>query len=176
MTDLKELQRQQLDYEKAKPLNSNRLVTFVNHFIVSIVEQLNELSSCVDSRLHSLNNKINICHSNLVILEMKLNSISGLSLPSNPNNNNTNCLPQTQQIDEIQDNNRPTDVVIETETETSNEVEGSDEQIDEHKEEEVVEENPQMAVYRKMLRLGISLAAVHQKMMTEGVDINLLKE
>jgi WASH complex subunit CCDC53 len=174
MTDLKELQRQQLDYEKAKPLNSNRLVTFVNHFIVSIVEQLNELSSCVDSRLHSINNKINICHSNLVILEMKLNSISGLSLPLNPNNNNTNSLPQTQQIDEIQDNNRPTDVVIETETETSNEVEES-EQIDEPKEEEVVEEDPQMAKYRKMLQLGIPLGAVHQKMMTEGVDINLLK-
>ena len=197
MSDLKELSQSQVPLERVAPLNSNRLVTFVNHFIVSIVQQLNELSSAVDSRLYDINNQMIRCNANLVILEMKLNSISGLSsvssavpsaVPSVINNNtdssktndiplpqtttNTDSnsaedLPQNQVTNDSPKSQTTTD---ETKPEETEEVNKNEEKA----EEETEPEDPRIGKYKKMLSLGIPLGAVHHKMIMEGIDPNLL--
>jgi len=79
MAGFEELQHNHLDLKKVPPLDSNRLVTLINHFVVTVVEQLGQMQATVDARLYELNEKINVCVANLVILESKLNSIPGLS-------------------------------------------------------------------------------------------------
>lgn len=175
MSNLKQLQQQQLDFQKVAPLNSNRLVTFINHFIITIVDQLNEFSTVADSKLHQLNNKINICHANLVILEMKLNSISGLSsLPTNSSklNKEDQEITSQEQTDVQVTESNTQDNQVEGTTEVKNEIEENQEDT---KSEEQVEEDPRLAKYRKMFSFGIPLEAIHQKMVLEGVDPNLLK-
>lgn len=159
MFGLAQLQHEHVNLHKQKPLASNRLVTFVNHFLTNIVEQLNELTAMVDSKLLALNNKLNICQSNLVILEMKLNSISGLSLPSTNNSPLNNLDPQVSSVNE----NINSDVG-----------ESSRENEDIVEEKVPPQDDSLLAKYRKMLHLGIPLGAVHQKMQTEGVDPSLL--
>lgn len=85
MAGFEELQHNHLDLKKVPPLSSNRLVSLINHFVVTVVEQLSNMQATVDARLFELNEKINVCVANLVILESKLNSIPGLSNISVPN-------------------------------------------------------------------------------------------
>ena len=193
MSDLRELSQSQVPLERVAPLHSNRLVTFVNHFIVSIVQQLNELSSVVDSRLFDINNQIVRCNTNLVILEMKLNSISGLSSVSGvvngetsepiatTTNTSTSNGPhgqhhptQTLQTEFHIDNN--SEEAADASNNELNKTEPNDmtpvkEESDERESEP---EDPRLAKYKKMVQLGIPLAAVHQKMSLEGVDTQLL--
>ena len=190
MSDLKELSQSQVPLDRVSPLNSNRLVTFVNHFVVSIVQQLNEMSSVVDSRLFDISNQMERCAANLIILEMKLNSISGLSsVPSvvttdndqniNQINNINNSSPQTTQTNDsncVQQLSENEGTDNSTKTEAPNEMT----KTEETEESEVIEEkeskpeDPRIAKYKKMLQLGIPLQAVQQKMQMEGVDPELL--
>lgn len=187
MSDLKELSQSQVPLEKVAPLQSNRLVTFVNHFIVSIVQQLNELSSVVDSRLFDINNQIVRCNTNLVILEMKLNSISGLTsaaeATTGPTSEPVSQLIAANAINEV--SGSPSETIpahlsgqspdsTQTERNEENHSNSKKETETDAKEPEQEPEDPRLAKYKKMVQLGIPLAAVRQKMSLEGVDPELL--
>ncbi|XP_054153512.1 WASH complex subunit 3-like [Oppia nitens] len=190
-SDIKELSHKQISLDKLKPLKSNRLVTFVNHFIVSIVQNLNELSATVDSRLYDLNQQILRCNTNLTILELKLNSIAGLSSAStntvsasSDSSDQTTDRPlpqitptyQTNDSQEVVTNSLITNETQESDTngQQSNDGMDSNESHQESQEEEEVVDS-RLDKYKKMVRLGIPVQAVQQKMLIDGIDPQLIK-
>lgn len=80
---ISQIKTNHLDLNKVKSIEKNRLIAFMNQFIISFLHQCNEFNYTVDSRLMDINRKLNTCESNLIILESKLTSVSGLSGNSN---------------------------------------------------------------------------------------------
>lgn len=81
-----------LDLDKVRSIEKNRLIAMFNHFTVSFVKQCNEMQYMVDSRLTDINKKINMCESNLLILETKFASIAGLSSEVKVGNSSINTV------------------------------------------------------------------------------------
>ncbi|RWS31111.1 WASH complex subunit CCDC53-like protein [Leptotrombidium deliense] len=179
MSSIQQLQQSHVDLCKVSPIEKNRLIAFVNHFVVSVVKHLNYMTNLVDSRLNILNDKLNICHANLVILETKLNSVSGLAAASTPEKLQT----ETQLVSshseptienpptKVEENER-NDLKRENNEEVSTEVTVNDEEVRDETDEA---NNELLSKYYKMMRIGVPLGAVQQKMIAEGLDPTLLK-
>ena len=170
------LEQSHIDLSKLKPLNPNRLVAFVNHMVIRITKELNELVLNVDTRLEQLHVKISQCEANLTILETKLNSIPGLSynLTANP----TITIPAESAnvtvTNHIMANVEAKIDVANDDSQMKSETTATGESPEENVEETKPEKDPRLAKYYKMLQVGVPLPAVHQKMIGEDLDPNLL--
>ncbi|KAI1302413.1 hypothetical protein HDE_02578 [Halotydeus destructor] len=170
---IKKLEQSHVDLSKVVPLNGNRLVAFINHVVIRVTEQLNDLTVTVDSRLYDLNEKINHCNANLTILETKLNSIPGLGVasaqvtPVKPAVVAEQSVPEVSQL--MSANESASEIIPEKETVAET---NSSTAVEE--ESEPVEEDPGIARYRKMLQVGVPYAALIPKMIADGIDPEIL--
>ena len=169
---ISQIKQNQLDLKKVKPIEQNRLIVFINNFLDTTVSQCNELIYTIDSRLDRVNRKLNICETNLLILESKLNSIPGVASVTSdfvPSSSPPQTLQHSERAtSEAQDPPPLSTPVLTTEPNSPDA---------ETKPESEAQDDPNaelVAKYRKMLKVGVLLPAVQQKMRSEGLDPSLL--
>jgi len=181
MHNLHIFRNQTCEYDKIIPLENGTLVTFVNNCLYAMIEQLNNFTCYVESRMVTLNRKIDICYSNLVILEMKLNSINvpnqvdhaekGHHLSEGSTAEESAVIASTnnnQHLDQNNSVNVSHDELDATQkTEPPDHSQESEEQTATPEVEDLAEE---LEKYRKMLRFGVNENAVRQKMLFDGED------
>lgn len=177
-------------FDKVLPIENGSLVTFVNNYLYSMIGMLNDFCNNVETRLIELNKKIDNCHSNLVILEMKLNSFIMVPLNENSISSSEKCSNDKSSTNTNIDENNSVDNMKKSQTiltenkepKTSNEEDNNydvaNNQISESTEPNVVpsdqNDNEQLQIYRKMLKFGVHENAVRQKMLIDGIDPSLL--
>lgn len=178
MHNLHIFRNQTYPLDKVPPLENGTLVTFINNGLFAMVEQLNNFASYVESRMITLNRQIETCYSNLVILEMKLNSIN---IPGDNQNvpvNDTSSQAKVEAsegvpVSQINDSTATKSFVNEQSTvnQLETEVDNKGGETPTNEEENVESDNSEeLEKYRKMLKLGVHGGAVRQKMLLEGVD------
>ncbi|KAF6210489.1 hypothetical protein GE061_013595 [Apolygus lucorum] len=144
-----------LDLLEAPPIHQKRLVTFFNHFIVTMVDFLNNFSNSCSHRLFMFDRKIGKIEAELRLLEIKLNSIPGFEDVPQP------VVPIVPTgSEELLETNEQT-----TETRELEEVEQPPQE----------EANPALTKFLKMVRNGVPIPAVKLQMKLEGIDPELLK-
>lgn len=169
--------------DKVAPLENGTLVTFVNNGLYAMIEQLNNFACYVESRMITLNRQIDTCYSNLVILEMKLNSIhipSDHALFEKPDTSNQESgqlvseqnvnEPQADGISSAAFNESSHDPLDIKENASDNAEAPTGENDNVNNEEPSDEMSEELEKYQKMLRFGVHESAVRQKMLLEGID------
>lgn len=192
MNNLNVFRNQSFQFAKIGAISDGTMVSFVNNFLYELVGQMNAFASHVETRLITLDRRIKTCQVNLVILEMKLNSVDGLVVADDdedemkevvvadqdktpttigepqsiPPTKNDNDMPVMETIDEADKSAEPKTTAEVVETETADTVTEPP--------AEPAEEREDLIKFRKMLKFGIPPVAVRQKMIMEGVDPSLL--
>ncbi|EDW76173.1 uncharacterized protein Dwil_GK15316 [Drosophila willistoni] len=156
-----------VDKTQIPPLNQKRILAFVNHFLISTCNFLNEFSMGCETKFVQMERHLQKIEASLVILETKLASIPS----DNDNNNETPSTTTTKKEEE------PNSSVEEATDEIEN-----DEEIS----SALDEVSPPVGVracddirYRKffkMLQVGVPAPAVKQKMQTEGLEPQILDQ
>lgn len=187
---------QSYEFANIGPINDGTMVSFVNNFFYDLIDQMISFADYVETRVITLNRKIQTCQENLLILEMKLKSIDGLEVDDEEEikpeiadqvkisnveepqitaflakNEDHIEMPVIEKITETTTTMDKTAEVKTTET-TQVDAETADAATEPPAGE--VEEREDLIKFRKMLKFGIPPVAVRQKMMMEGVDPSLL--
>lgn len=173
-------------FDKVLPIENGSLVTFINNYLYSMIGMLNDFCNNVETRLIELNKKIDNCHSNLVILEMKLNSFMMVPLTENSSEKCSNDNKSSNMDENSVDKAKKSETIYTEgkEQETTNE-ESNDHNVANIpiSESAIAEqnnvpsnqmENEHLQIYRKMLKFGVHENAVRQKMLIDGIDPSLL--
>jgi len=142
-----------VDYTKVEGITYKKSVAFVNNFIINTTQFLNRFSYLCEERLDTVSHNIQRLEIILSLLEAKLASIPGLSdaapAPVTSNSADAPPHPPTEYTEEVQ--TAPVDDgVMKNST------------------------DPRYLRYFKMIKNGVPLSAVKQKMMIEGYDPNVL--
>lgn len=155
-----------MDYSKVDPIHQKRTLAFLNHFLIRTTSFLNHFAAVCDEKLENLLVRIQRLEASMCILEAKLASIPGLddvaaqsvqqSLPEKQANEESSPQPATTE-------SIPSSEQTEIETELE-------------KPKMTVSQDPRYSKYFKMINLGVPVGAVKQKMITEGVDPNILDD
>ncbi|XP_007527991.1 WASH complex subunit 3 isoform X1 [Erinaceus europaeus] len=156
-----------IDLTKVPAIQQKRTVAFLNQFVVHTVQFLNRFSTVCEEKLADLSLRIQQIETTLNILDAKLSSIPGLddvtfevspitapSITSEPHNNTT--LEQSQQ-NSLQDSGPQ-----ESEVAAENIL--------------TVAKDPRYARYLKMVQVGVPVMAIRNKMISEGLDPDLLEK
>ncbi|VDM42015.1 unnamed protein product [Toxocara canis] len=175
-----------INLEHVKPLDSKRVVAFVNYFVMKTTHFLNAFAGDVEARILEMENRMERVETQLLLLEAKVDSVAGMS----------EMFPDvTESRAKEADSHQPTtadhleaianeEVVVENgsrngtllmhrvEENTASPTTSSEQQP--HLSIVTVREDARYAKYFKMLRMGVVEAAVKQKMASEGVDPLLL--
>lgn len=187
MHNLHIFRNQTYKLDKIQPLENGTLVTFINNGLFAMVEQLNNFACYVESRLVTLNRQIDTCYSNLVILEMKLNSINipddkvttSQAPPNATTSSQAEASVSASQTDTSVTKPSPvSETAANDQLETKDNNEGGETPTNEeadHIEAAQEDHSEELEKYRKMLKLGVHEGAVRQKMLLEGVDPARLK-
>lgn len=156
-----------LDLSEAPPINQKRLVTFVNHFLINIVDFLNKFSKHCTYKLLTFDQKINKIEAELCLLESKLNSIPEVADKKDVNVD----LPKPEEFDSPPQNieEKVPEAINEMPSESS-----ENKTIEPDTEKKQDPENPELIKYRKMVQVGVPVDAVKIKMQIEGLDPTLL--
>ncbi|XP_068151507.1 WASH complex subunit 3 [Drosophila tropicalis] len=157
-----------VDKTQIPPLNQKRILAFVNHFLISTCNFLNEFSMGCETKFVQMERHLQKIEASLVILETKLASI-----PSDNDNNNETTSTTTPKKEEGELNSSVEEATDETEN-------------DEEDSSALNEAAPPVGVracedtrYRKffkMLQVGVPAPAVKQKMQTEGLEPQILDQ
>ncbi|XP_016045808.1 WASH complex subunit 3 isoform X2 [Erinaceus europaeus] len=155
-----------IDLTKVPAIQQKRTVAFLNQFVVHTVQFLNRFSTVCEEKLADLSLRIQQIETTLNILDAKLSSIPGLddvtfevspitapSITSEPHNNTT--LEQSQ--NSLQDSGPQ-----ESEVAAENIL--------------TVAKDPRYARYLKMVQVGVPVMAIRNKMISEGLDPDLLEK
>ncbi|XP_054273016.1 WASH complex subunit 3 isoform X2 [Macrosteles quadrilineatus] len=163
-----------VDLNKVPPIHQKRLLTFVNHFIITTVSFLNNFAQTCERKLLYTDRKMQKLEAELCILEAKLNSIPGLEE-----------IKMEEKV-QVEVPNAGTDV-----TEKSSDAKippavgsgdnepGSSQPVESQSAESEsatpsAAKDPALARFFKMIQVGVPLPAVKLKMQQEGLDPNLL--
>ncbi|VVC38153.1 WASH complex subunit 3 [Cinara cedri] len=162
------------ELKNVPPMEQRRLVTYINHFITSTVQFLNNFITHCEAKMMKSEQRLQKISASLCILETKLNSVPELQ----------EIEPQhisTKEPSVIQLENTSQNTVDEStnRSNTPNKTEGDI--ISKPVEHATVNESPNepnvdpaLLKYRKMLQFGVPRGAVELKMVHEGLDPNLL--
>ncbi|XP_067123038.1 WASH complex subunit 3 [Centruroides vittatus] len=154
-----------VDYSKVDPIHQKRTLAFLNHFLIRTTSFLNHFAAVCDEKLENLLIRIQRLEASMCILEAKLASIPGLDDVTSQSVQQP--LPEKQTIEE------PSQPAT-TEQIPSNEQ--SSNPTEPEKPKMTISQDPRYSKYFKMINLGIPVGAVKQKMITEGVDPNILDD
>uniref|UniRef100_A0A8D0CCR1 WASH complex subunit 3 n=1 Tax=Salvator merianae TaxID=96440 RepID=A0A8D0CCR1_SALMN len=159
-----------IDLTKVPAIQQKRTVAFLNQFVVHTVQFLNRFSTVCEEKLSALSLRIQQIETTLNILDAKLSSIPGLedveyevssTSVSNVMNGpisqasvdpqSTNVSPQLEQ-NNVQKTEEATENVVTT-----------------------VSKDPRYARYLKMVQVGVPIMAIRNKMISEGLNPDLLE-
>ncbi|XP_037016242.1 WASH complex subunit 3 isoform X2 [Artibeus jamaicensis] len=154
-----------IDLTKVPAIQQKRTVAFLNQFVVHTIQFLNRFSTVCEEKLADLSLRIQQIETTLNILDAKLSSIPGL--------------------DDVTCEVRPisvTSITNESRAETTSEQSQNSLQDSGPQESEVtaaniltVAKDPRYARYLRMVQVGVPLMAIRNKMISEGLDPNLLE-
>ncbi|XP_050752783.1 WASH complex subunit 3 isoform X2 [Gymnogyps californianus] len=156
-----------IDLTKVPAIQQKRTVAFLNQFVVHTVQFLNRFSTVCEEKLSALSLRIQQIETTLNILDAKLSSIPGLEdvkfEVSSANMNRVTNGPvaqattdqQTAQNDIHEEGLQKTEVVTEN--------------------VRTVAKDPRYARYLKMVQVGVPVMAIRNKMISEGLNPDLLE-
>ncbi|XP_047644131.1 WASH complex subunit 3 isoform X2 [Phacochoerus africanus] len=154
-----------IDLTKVPAIQQKRTVAFLNQFVVHTVQFLNRFSTVCEEKLADLSLRIQQIETTLNILDAKLSSIPGLD-------------DVTFEVSPI----NVTRITNESHSETTSEQLQNSFQDSGPQESEVTPENtltvakdPRYARYLKMVQVGVPVMAIRNKMISEGLDPDLLE-
>ncbi|KAM5335321.1 WASH complex subunit 3 isoform 2-T2 [Glossophaga mutica] len=154
-----------IDLTKVPAIQQKRTVAFLNQFVVHTIQFLNRFSTVCEEKLANLSLRIQQIETTLNILDAKLSSIPGLD--------DVTCEVCPVSVASI---------TSESHAETTSEQSQNSLQDSGPQESEVTAENiltvakdPRYARYLKMVQVGVPLMAIRNKMISEGLDPNLLE-
>ncbi|XP_020948337.1 WASH complex subunit 3 isoform X2 [Sus scrofa] len=154
-----------IDLTKVPAIQQKRTVAFLNQFVVHTVQFLNRFSTVCEEKLADLSLRIQQIETTLNILDAKLSSIPGLD-------------DVTFEVSPIS----VTRITNESHSETTSEQLQNSFQDSGPQESEVTPENtltvakdPRYARYLKMVQVGVPVMAIRNKMISEGLDPDLLE-
>ncbi|NWT25546.1 WASC3 protein, partial [Cardinalis cardinalis] len=154
-------------------IQQKRTVAFLNQFVVHTVQFLNRFSTVCEEKLSALSLRIQQIETTLNILDAKLSSIPGLEdvkfEVSSANVNSVTNGPVAQAAADQQtagspqpgQNNTPEEGLQKTEVVTENVT--------------TVAKDPRYARYLKMVQVGVPVMAIRNKMISEGLNPDLLE-
>uniref|UniRef100_A0A8C9QJP5 WASH complex subunit 3 n=1 Tax=Spermophilus dauricus TaxID=99837 RepID=A0A8C9QJP5_SPEDA len=152
-----------IDLTKVPAIQQKRTVAFLNQFVVHTVQFLNRFSTVCEEKLADLSLRIQQIETTLNILDAKLSSIPGLddvtfvsSVSSVTNGSQSETTSEFSQQNSTQDSG-------------PQESEVSSENI------LTVAKDPRYARYLKMVQVGVPVMAIRNKMISEGLDPDLLE-
>ncbi|XP_007085730.2 WASH complex subunit 3 isoform X2 [Panthera tigris] len=154
-----------IDLTKVPAIQQKRTVAFLNQFVVHTVQFLNRFSTVCEEKLADLSLRIQQIETTLNILDAKLSSIPGLD-------------DVTFEVSTVS----ATGITNESHSETTAEKSQNSLQDSGPQESEVTPENiltvakdPRYARYLKMVQVGVPVMAIRNKMISEGLDPDLLE-
>ncbi|KAG8439444.1 hypothetical protein GDO86_005596 [Hymenochirus boettgeri] len=165
-----------IDLTKVPAIQQKRTVAFLNQFVVHSVQFLNRFSTVCEEKLSALSLRIQQIETTLNILEAKLSSIPGLEdvkvetqpisqnnitnghLPSQTDANSVVVSPQS----DLTQKNSVTDSTLPKEDVKSDNI-------------TTVSKDPRYARYLKMVQVGVPVVAIRNKMISEGLNPDLLE-
>ncbi|XP_030070728.1 WASH complex subunit 3 isoform X2 [Microcaecilia unicolor] len=162
-----------IDLTKVPAIQQKRTVAFLNQFVVHTVQFLNRFSRVCEEKLSALSLRIQQIETTLNILEAKLSSIPGLedvrldisdSKQSSITNGPISTPANSRQPDIVspEAENLTADTAAQkTEAPSGNVV--------------TVGKDPRYARYLKMVLVGVPVMAIRNKMISEGLDPQLLQ-
>uniref|UniRef100_A0A1B6KWC5 WASH complex subunit 3 n=1 Tax=Graphocephala atropunctata TaxID=36148 RepID=A0A1B6KWC5_9HEMI len=155
-----------VDLTQVPPIHQKRLLTFVNHFIITTVSFLNKFAQTCESKLLLCDQKMQKLEAELCILEAKLNSIPGLEAVKAPQSAAAVVLATSETTES------PTTV---DSTPGMSEDQGVENQSAESESgTPPAAKDPELARFFKMVQFGVPVPAVKLKMKQEGFDPDLL--
>nr|XP_033808273.1 WASH complex subunit 3 isoform X2 [Geotrypetes seraphini] len=155
-------------------IQQKRTVAFLNQFVVHTVQFLNRFSRACEEKLSSLSLRMQQIETTLNILEAKLSSIPGLEdvqldVSDSKQNNIANGPVSTPA------NSRQPDIVS-PQAEQNLTADTAARKTETPSESVVtVGKDPHYARYLKMVLVGVPLMAIRNKMISEGLDPDLLQ-
>uniref|UniRef100_A0A5F8GUH1 WASH complex subunit 3 n=1 Tax=Monodelphis domestica TaxID=13616 RepID=A0A5F8GUH1_MONDO len=154
-----------IDLTKVPAIQQKRTVAFLNQFVVHTVQFLNRFSTVCEEKLSALSLRIQQIETTLNILDAKLSSIPGLEDVkfeiSTANVNSVTNGPEATP-DQPEQNN--------TQDSGPQKCEAAAEHI------LTVAKDPRYARYLKMVQVGVPVMAIRNKMISEGLDPDLLEK
>ncbi|XP_045409065.1 WASH complex subunit 3 isoform X2 [Lemur catta] len=154
-----------IDLTKVPAIQQKRTVAFLNQFVVHTVQFLNRFSTVCEEKLADLSLRIQQIETTLNILDAKLSSIPGLD-------------DVTFEVAPL----NVTSVTNGSHSEVTSEQSQNSTQDSGPQESEVSAENiltvakdPRYARYLKMVQVGVPVMAIRNKMISEGLDPDLLE-
>ncbi|XP_057613809.1 WASH complex subunit 3 isoform X1 [Chionomys nivalis] len=156
-----------IDLTKVPAIQQKRTVAFLNQFVVHTVQFLNRFSTVCEEKLADLSLRIQQIETTLNILDAKLSSIPGLedvtvevspaSVTAAPSGPHSESPSEQSQQDSAQDS-RPQESEVPSENVVT------------------VAKDPRYARYLKMVQVGVPVMAIRNKMISEGLDPDLLEK
>ncbi|XP_026963149.1 WASH complex subunit 3 isoform X1 [Sagmatias obliquidens] len=155
-----------IDLTKVPAIQQKRTVAFLNQFVVHTVQFLNRFSTVCEEKLADLSLRIQQIETTLNILDAKLSSIPGLD-------------DVTFEVSPVSVTRITNETHSETTSEQSqlNSLQDSGPQESEVTPENIltVAKDPRYARYLKMVQVGVPVMAIRNKMISEGLDPDLLE-
>uniref|UniRef100_A0ABI7XRS6 WASH complex subunit 3 n=2 Tax=Felinae TaxID=338152 RepID=A0ABI7XRS6_FELCA len=155
-----------IDLTKVPAIQQKRTVAFLNQFVVHTVQFLNRFSTVCEEKLADLSLRIQQIETTLNILDAKLSSIPGLddvafevstvSATGITNESHSETTAEKSQQNSLQDSGPQ-----ESEVTPENIL--------------TVAKDPRYARYLKMVQVGVPVMAIRNKMISEGLDPDLLE-
>ncbi|XP_055506511.1 WASH complex subunit 3 [Leucoraja erinacea] len=156
-----------IDLTRVPAIQQKRTVAFLNQFIAHTVQFLNRFSTVCEEKLATLSLRIQQIETTLNILEAKLSSIPGLedvtlepSIQSHNVSNGPNSNQNHPSPTQDQQNVEPS-IQIKADSPTENAI--------------TVAKDPRYARYLKMVQVGVPVMAIRNKMISEGLNPELLE-
>ncbi len=163
-----------IDPSKIKPAQIQKTLLLVNNFVVSSISFLNSFSESCEKKISTISSKVTELEILLAVLEAKLNSISNIdnnscnseaTVPDNiPNVPNSDSKPPPPpQVNSINSSSNSSEVP--PSESTSLVAEGM----------VMAKDHPDYAPFFKMLKVGVPLPVVSNKVLAAGLDPALLE-
>ncbi|XP_046962565.1 WASH complex subunit 3 [Vanessa cardui] len=145
-----------LDLSKIAALQQKRTLAFVNHFVITTVQFLNNFAKRCEQKMMLFERKLEKINATMVLLEARLSSI-----------------PEVAQTATETDNPKPKESTTETPEEINETVTNNDN--DNKPENNTIETiKPEYERFIKMVQVGVPIDAVKLKISLEGLDPNEL--
>ncbi|XP_038636307.1 WASH complex subunit 3 isoform X1 [Scyliorhinus canicula] len=160
-----------IDLTRVPAIQQKRTVAFLNQFIAHTVRFLNRFSTVCEEKLASLSLRIQQIETTLNILEAKLSSIPGLE----------EVKVETANQDQNFANGPSTVTATSQPQPSPPEVQQNIESTTQSKEDSLTEntvtvaKDPRYARYLKMVQVGVPVMAIRTKMVSEGLNPDLLE-
>lgn len=171
-----------VNYTSVEAINQRELITYMNMFLLRTCSFLNNFSTKCESKLASLNERLETINTSITLLESKLDSVEELRCFRPEEATKDQVQKQAEQDEEIPNEPQLPTVIIETAADVASisspppppPSPPPPPPLSPQKPLNPIRDDPRYNKYFKMLKMGVAEEAIRIKMRTEGVDPSLL--